>query len=419
VAKSAPIAPLTGIRLIAAAWVVLFHIYLYNGDDLAARHPLIDGVVGPVVSQGDLGVDLFFLLSGFVLAHNYLGRVGERPSVENALGFYWLRLARVWPLYMVAVLVGGLLLWVRLSLWGVEPNVPLSRDQFLAQMFMVQQWGAANVPNTSWTGPAWSISAEWLAYLCFPALAVAVWRLRGRAGRVTVIALGAVLLLPTLVWTAAAHTQAAPYMWLARLASEFTCGMLLSAGLSRATPRLRTACTWLAPATLTVGAGWLYVAAWQGRPWLGPLVVALFPVLVVALVHGDGRLHRFLGSRVMVLGGGISFALYLVHVPLLKLFREALEHHALPLGQRHQLEGELLVACVSVLFAYLLFRFVEEPARMRLRALAPQVIGAGIFVAAWLQSGRTGRVRISPSSRMVTVELTGEHGIQQHVRQSS
>ena len=108
-AKSAVIAPLTGIRLVAAVWVVCFHIYLYNGSQLAADHPWVDAVVGPIASQGDLGVDLFFLLSGFVLAHNYLERLGAEPSLSGSLSFLWLRVARIWPLYMIAICGGGLL----------------------------------------------------------------------------------------------------------------------------------------------------------------------------------------------------------------------------------------------------------------------------------------------------------------------
>jgi len=392
VARSAVITPLTGVRLVAATWVVLFHIYLYNGDRLAANHPVVNAVVGPIASQGDLGVDLFFLLSGFVLAHNYLDRLGPRPSLESTLSFLWLRIARVWPLYMVAILGGGLLLALRHHWWGSEPNVPLSWGRFFAQALMVQQWTASNVPNTSWTGPAWSISAEWLAYVCFPVLAVAAWRLQRHAGRRATMLLAVAVLVPTLLWTGLAHTQAAPFMWLARLASEFTCGVLLSAALRGRESRLHRA-PWLAGAAVVVTATWLYLAAAVDRAWLGPLVLAVFPALVLGLAHGDGRLHRLLGSRPMVLGGGVSFALYLVHVPLLKLFRDARDHGVVPLSADHQVYGELAVALVSLLLAYVLFRRVEEPARHRLSAAT------------------TLRIRMPEPERIGRAPVPADHGV--------
>jgi peptidoglycan/LPS O-acetylase OafA/YrhL len=401
-ARSAVIAPLTGLRLLAAVWVVLFHIYLFNGDALAAAHPRVDAVVGPIVSQGDLGVDLFFLLSGFVLGCNYLERLGAAPSASATVAFLWLRLARVWPLYMIAIVGGGALLSLRLHVWGTPPNVPLTRSHFLAQVLMVQQWGAPQVPDTSWTGPAWSISAEWLAYVCFPALAVVVWRLRRYAGPAILTCLAGLVLLPTLVWTATAHTQAAPYMWLVRLATEFTCGVLLAAAARHDLARLSRVAGWLAPGALVTGAAWLYLAGVTGRPWLGPLVLTLFPLLVLALAHGDGWMHRWLGSRPMVLGGGVSFALYLVHVPLLKLFRDALEHGAVPLDPGLRIYGELVVAALSLLLAWALFRRVEEPVRHRLRAAGPAVVGA---VARW-----------QTPSRVVPVELGLEHAVEQQAR---
>lgn len=373
-AKSAVITPLTGVRLVAAVWVVLFHIYLYNGKDLAASHPAVNAVVGPIVSQGDLGVDLFFLLSGFVLAHNYLDRLGSVPSFTGAVSFLWLRIARVWPLYMLATVGGGLLLFLRLQLWGTRPGVPLSVPHFLAQFFMVQSWTAPNATTTSWTGPAWTISAEWLAYLCFPILAILVWRLRGYAGPRALLALAGLALVPTLVWTTVAQTQSGPFMWLARLASEFTCGALLSAAIRHEMPWLTRASRWLVPVTIAAGAAWLYLSEAVGRFYLGPLVVALFPLLVLGLAHGDGRVHRWLGSPLMVLGGGVSFALYLVHVPLLALYRDALHHGVVPLDAGHQVYGELAVAAVSLLLAWVLFGRVEEPARRRMRALGPAVV---------------------------------------------
>lgn len=403
-ARAAVIAPLTGVRLVAAVWVVLFHIYLFNGDWLAATHPAVDAVLGPIVSQGDLGVDLFFLLSGFVLGRNYLVRLGEEPSLRGALSFLWLRVARVWPLYMVAVLGGGLLLSLRFQLWGTHPNVPLSWARFLEQLVMVQQWAAPNVPNTSWTGPAWSISAEWLAYCSFPLLAVAVLRLHRRTGRGATLAIAGVVLVPTLLWTGLAQTQAAPFMWLARLASEFTCGVLLSAALAEETPGLRRTASRLVPVSLGATAVWLYLAHGLDRDWLGPLVLALFPLLVVGLAHGDGPVHRWLASPAMVLGGGVSFALYLVHVPLLKLFRDAVDHGALPVSDGDRLYGELVVAAVSLVLAYLLFQHVEEPVRHRLRTIGPWVVALVL------------RLRVPPAGRIRPVPVFSEHVVEQQAR---
>jgi peptidoglycan/LPS O-acetylase OafA/YrhL len=400
----AVITPLTGVRFVAALWVVLFHVYLYNGPGLAAAHPVVDAVVGPLVSQGDLGVDLFFLLSGFVLAHNYLERLGPRPALPQALRFLGLRIARVWPLYLLAVLGGGLLLFLREQWWGSTPNVPISWGRFLEQVLMVQQWGAANVPDTSWTGPAWSISAEWLAYLSFPLLAVLVWRIQRYAGPVAVLALAGGVLVPVLIWTTVAHTQAAPFMWLARLASEFVCGMLLAAAPTYALPRVRAAAARLTPVAVAAGAAWLYLADLLGRPSLGPLVLALFPVLVLGLAVGNGALHQVLGSRELVLGGEISFALYLVHVPLLKLFRDALDHGAVPLDPADRLYGELVVVLLSLLLAYVLYRRVEEPARHRLRALGPRLTG----VPAALR-----RLRVPSAARMGRAPQFSEYGVQQ------
>jgi peptidoglycan/LPS O-acetylase OafA/YrhL len=404
VAKSAVIAPLTGVRLVAAVWVVLFHIYLYNGDHLGAAHPLVNAVVGPIVSQGDLGVDLFFLLSGFVLAHNYLERLGASRSVRDAVSFVWARVARVWPLYMVATVAGGALLWLRLQVWGSQPSVPLSGLKFLEQVFMVQSWGMGRATVSSWTGPAWTISAEWLAYLCFPLLAVVVWRLHRSTGPSALLMLAGAVLVPTLVWTGVAQTQAAPFMWLARLASEFTCGMLLSAAVRQEMPRLHRAAGWLVPVTVATATGWLYLAQVSGRPGLGPLVVALFPVLVLGLAHGDGSLHRWLGSRLMVLGGGVSFALYLVHVPLLMLFRDALHHGVVPLGPANQVYGELVVAAISLLLAYALFRHVEEPLRHRMRALDPSVVALVL------------RLRSLPTEQIQPVPVFSEYVIEQQAR---
>src|SRR5207248_4315185 len=93
VVRSAEIKSLTGLRIIAAAWVILFHFRPL----LRQASPTADNVFGPLLGVGAQGVDLFFILSGYVLTYNYLDRMGERWTGRGTLRFLWLRLARVYP----------------------------------------------------------------------------------------------------------------------------------------------------------------------------------------------------------------------------------------------------------------------------------------------------------------------------------
>ena len=63
---------------------------------------------------GAQGVDLFFILSGFVLTWNYLDRMGESWSWRSTLRFLWLRLSRVWPVYLVTMHLAAL--WIIFTL---------------------------------------------------------------------------------------------------------------------------------------------------------------------------------------------------------------------------------------------------------------------------------------------------------------
>ena len=350
---------LTGVRFVASAWVVMFHIQLFNEGAF--------GPFEPLARQGDLGVDLFFALSGFVLAHNYLTRLGPDAQSAEVVTFLWARLARIWPLYMVAVLLGGWLMFSREVLWGTDPKVPLTLEKLVQQTFLVQQWTEPDV-HTSWAGPAWSLSAEWLAYLCFPALAMFAWRLRQRHGRRTALWASALVLVPILCWVVIAGMQTAPFQWLGRLAAMFASGVLLAAGLPAATNRLRRAGTLLTPVFVGGIVALCYVAESVGAHWVGALSAALFPALIASLVYGEGRIHRFLSTRTLLLGGGVSYALYLVHVPLIKFYRDLNDHAgSLAVSDSHRWYAESAVALLSLLLAYALFRRVEEPARRALR----------------------------------------------------
>jgi peptidoglycan/LPS O-acetylase OafA/YrhL len=81
---------LTGLRLFAAAWVVLFHFEFTKGELLAD----VLAPAYPVVTTGAMGVDLFYVLSGFVIAFIYLARLGPRWRWRPRGGSWWPGCAR-------------------------------------------------------------------------------------------------------------------------------------------------------------------------------------------------------------------------------------------------------------------------------------------------------------------------------------
>ena len=76
---------LTGLRIVAALWVVLFHYRPLIWE----ASPRLKDYLAPLFDAGAQGVDLFFILSGFVLTWNYLDRLGPHWSARATLHFLW------------------------------------------------------------------------------------------------------------------------------------------------------------------------------------------------------------------------------------------------------------------------------------------------------------------------------------------
>ena len=90
----AEIPALTGLRAVAAAWVLLHHAsFLPLGEYETWLAP-----IRPLLAAGPLGVDLFFVLSGMVLARSSLERWQGAPDARQAARYLWGRLVRIWPL---------------------------------------------------------------------------------------------------------------------------------------------------------------------------------------------------------------------------------------------------------------------------------------------------------------------------------
>lgn len=343
------IAPLTGVRAFAALWVVIAHLRVGPAHAL----PLPDAV-DLFCRIGYLGVDLFGLLSGFVIAHNYADRLARRDLATTGR-YLWLRAARIVPLhwFAMALLVAG-----RFGLDGFEDPFAqfYGAGDFLQQLLLVHGFGFSEL---SWNRPSWTVSSEWFCYLLFPLLAPLLVRVR--AGGVA-----AVLAIATLTATSVAMRglgypgfNATADWGIVRIAGEFATGCLLQrafvAGFARNAP-------WAVIAPLSIVAAGVAVLVGSAAA-----VVFCFAVLVYALAYQRGGVARLLATRPLVFLGDASYAIYILHFVVLRFFA-----HAAAGSPEPERSADLALVALEEFAAILVAAIaahlvIENPARRSLR----------------------------------------------------
>jgi peptidoglycan/LPS O-acetylase OafA/YrhL len=161
---------LTGIRGLAALWVFGLH---YN-EYFVGLFPGIS-ILNFVFDNGGFGVDLFFCLSGFILGHVYFEELNFEDKGIRVKHYLYKRFARLYPLYFVTLTVASIFYLIAL-LTGHEfhnqSSTDLSLAAFIQNLLGVQTWFGMNSLNV----PAWSVSAEFAAYLAFPFLVLLLRR---------------------------------------------------------------------------------------------------------------------------------------------------------------------------------------------------------------------------------------------------
>lgn len=278
---------LDGLRGLAAVWVFAFHL---------------GQTWDKTWSVGYLGVDLFFILSGFVLSHVYLGRINSGADFRR---FLQARIARIYPLHLVT-LASTLLV---VAAWpGFADSFPMPEHRFsaagfLASLLLVHNW-AYFLPG-AWNGPAWSLSAEWASYLAFPCLLLAA----ARTTRPLTAAIACVAALEVLLLLKGAGPDALGTPGMARMAFGALAGCLVHRAYMLGA-RLA-----VLPATAAV----VLALALAHLPDLGGLGVLAFPVAVLLAARGEGPLGRLCVSRPVLWLGKISYSIYLWHWLLLQV----------------------------------------------------------------------------------------------------
>jgi peptidoglycan/LPS O-acetylase OafA/YrhL len=366
---------LTGVRIVAAMWVVLFHVR----GNIASEFPWLGKVIGPVLAHGELGVDLFFALSGYVLALNYGERMGLRLDRNATVKFWWARLARVWPAYVFMLVFAAVwhgLLLARQSDDPVEVR-DYSVGSFLRQLTLVVQWTEQGFDRLTWNGAAWSVSAEAFAYLLFPVMVLLIFRLNRSLSTRSLVVMVGVLLFPVVFFSYVLGLYGA-WMWLLRILCAFMAGALMFYIVRRVpdTARNRLMASHiivLATAVIVAGCYWMDLTA---RPRYIGLLIPVLVAIVGALGMADRHVARVLGSKALVIGGMASYSIYLVHMPLIEIFWKLQMTFPATLGAGTvgAKVGFILMPAVVSVLGYCLWRFFEEPARRKMRVMSTQHI---------------------------------------------
>jgi peptidoglycan/LPS O-acetylase OafA/YrhL len=190
---------LTGLRFVAAFSVLLAH----GLSATVANNEPPRGAVLWLMEASGFGMTLFFVLSGFVIHYNYASLV-TAGGLRGVVAFLWARFARLYPLFLLMMLVYVLVSQRHVAYWTGHPEQINSIFQALPYFLLsIQSW-IYKVIDGDWlidairggSPPTWSISTEWFFYFAYPFIAWLV--LRARSPAVVVIVAG----LWCVAWTA-------------------------------------------------------------------------------------------------------------------------------------------------------------------------------------------------------------------------
>jgi len=381
------LAPLEGLRGLAAIGVVAVHVAIFTGDAAAGWNGKYHStLVARVTQPFEIAVPFFCVIAGLLLYRQF-SNTALRGDRMQAIGPYlWRRALRILPLYWTVVTV---------ALVAANPGRLHSawdwlRPYFFLQIYKSNQWGTADLPYG--LVPTWSLASEAVFYLVLPPLAIGLAALAARRGgdlvarAKTVLAGIGVLLVLNVAWVVYTHLPSqkpwpVPSYWLPSIIGFFGAGMglaILSSWAKAAPDRVpgfyrvlqrRPAILWWTALASLVGLAVPQLVGLDPNtanyPTIGHAVTQFLlnlvcAVSVVAAVVIGERPSRLLTNAVAQLGGRLSYGVYLWHEVILVSYYYGTKQ---TLGTGSYPFVLALTLVLSFGFAWLTYRLVERPAQ--------------------------------------------------------
>lgn len=369
-----------GLRAVAILLVAVFHFRLL-----------------PMGGAGFIGVDVFFVISGFLITRILSQGFGTGDFILG--GFYLARVRRLAPALAVTL---ALYLAAGWMLFLPDRMAELSREALLTQLYVVNVYFWRTISYFGMHADAvpllhmWSLAVEEQFYIFYPLFLALVFRFARRLV-LPVLTLGALASF-ALGWWATGWKPEASFYLLPTRAWELLAGGILALAMPHgARPGPVAGAAGLAGLALIGAALAIHTPVTPFPGWFAALPVLGAVLLILAGPQTPSG--RVLSTAPMVWIGRISYPLYLVHWPVIILAQEMLHEVTLPWRA-----GGFLV---SVALAWAIWRFVEAPVRTRRvlagsRAfLAAAATAMGVLAAASLSGVLTGGMpgRFSPEVR--------------------
>lgn len=342
-----PLPQFTGLRGIAALLVLFYHIR--TPQDLV----LSFGPLDPFSKFGGLGVDIFFVLSGFVLTYVHGQMFASGFDRRPLWSFAVARFARIYPLHVVTLfaMLGGYAIAVQI---GVQPTETrgYTWQGVISGLLLMQNWFGTVAPNPS----SWSISVELANYLLFPFLMLARPLRMPRHWPMTIIVLGAVIL----------EVGVSLPLW--RGLIEFIMGCAAYTQTTR-----------LDPKQLSRFAGLIFIlpflASYVADRFMPGLAAFCFALTMFLLSGRDGIFRRLCASTPLVFIGEISYSIYMLQWFVWVGWKHVLAKFPFFSGHPY-----LMVACAAaslIVVSIPSYYFFEAPARKFLRRALTRPMGLG------------------------------------------
>lgn len=356
---------LTALRGIAALLVAVFHFEMAVARFVPAAQSMF-------FEKCYLMVDLFFIMSGFIMLHVYNSQFKDKIQAKSLKNFLVARFARIYPLHLFSLLL--LVVLVRwLTDWGNPPIILEQPADILPNIFLLHSFGFTKIYN--WNIPSWSISAEWAAYLLFPIIALCIHKKKTIS--VILLILLIVFAYYSIMYLLPRKNPINPaipvphnlnttfdYGYIRGIAG-FTTGILVYLLYELRT--VRKALSHDVAAVLIIFA----IIISMHFALNDSLTVLLFAMLVLSFTANTGQIAQFCNRKIPQFLGDISYSVYLMQIFLQEPFSHGIYLPGITgigRGKQNIDFSSGVLYCITylillIMISYITYQWVERPSR--------------------------------------------------------